>query len=313
VSRYTARLLIDQLRTEDIPALLEYRNDPEVAAEQGWDLPYGAGSAERLVADSVAQPIEDGQLAIRLPDGRLIGDLMASASVESSHQFELGISLRREHWGKGFATEALTAVIDDLFASDRVHRVVAYVSVANARSRRLFTGLGFRAEGHLSESYRRGDGTFVDEVLFGYTRALWRRSGTVVEHEPHPADVARLAELVHEFNADATGRWDGRELAVFRRDERGRIEAGLSGWTWAGTGHIDLLWARDDLRGKGIGRQLVAEAEAEMARRGCSAVHVESYTFQAPGFYERLGYEAVFTNPDTPPGHADVILRKRLT
>ena len=51
---------------------------------------------------------------------------------------------------------------------------------------------------------------------------------------------------------------------------------------------------------------------AEMVRRGCTVAHVESYTFQAPGFYEQLGYEQVFANLDTPPGHADVLLRKRL-
>jgi ribosomal protein S18 acetylase RimI-like enzyme len=121
-----------------------------------------------------------------------------------------------------------------------------------------------------------------------------------------------LADRVHAFNEDATGCRDGLDFAVFRRDERGRIEAGISGYTWAGVGHIDLLWARADLRGRGVGRQLMAEAEAEMVRRGCTIAHVESYTFQAPGFYERLGYEPVFTNEDVPPGHGDVLLRKRL-
>jgi RimJ/RimL family protein N-acetyltransferase/N-acetylglutamate synthase-like GNAT family acetyltransferase len=312
VSRRTARLVIDRLLTDDIPALLEYRNDPEVAEDQGWDLPYRTGAAERLVEDSVSEPIDDGQLAIRLHDGRLIGDLMATASIESGHQFELGISLRRECWGQGYGTEAVTAVVDALFESDRVHRVVAYVATANERSRRLFSGLGFRAEGHLSSSYRRGDGRFVDEVLYGYTRALWRRAGTAAEADPHPADVARLAELVHAYNEEATGCRDGLDFAVFRRDERGRLEAGISGYTWAGIGHIDLLWAREDLRGKGVGRELMAEAEAEMVRRGCKAVHVESHTFQAPGFYERLGYERVFSRVDVPPGHAEVLLRKAL-
>jgi ribosomal protein S18 acetylase RimI-like enzyme len=99
---------------------------------------------------------------------------------------------------------------------------------------------------------------------------------------------------------------------VFVR-ENGRILAGLYGatyWDWL---HIKLLWVDKSLRGQGIGQRLMQMAEAEAVQRGCHAALVDTHSFQAEGFYARLGYEVFGRLEDFPLGHQRIYLQKRLT
>jgi predicted N-acetyltransferase YhbS len=52
---------------------------------------------------------------------------------------------------------------------------------------------------------------------------------------------------------------------------------------------VDLLSVPESMRGVGIGRKLMMLAEAEAVQRGCRAVALDTFSFQARGFYERLG------------------------
>lgn len=133
-----------------------------------------------------------------------------------------------------------------------------------------------------------------------------------VEDEPRREDVRFLDERLHEFNAAASGADDGRWLAVFVRDARGAIVAGMHGWTWGGTGFVQTLWVREDLRRRGLGARVLATAEAEALRRGCRQMHLDSHSYQAPGFYRRLGYEVIGELPGWPGADTRVFLRKRL-
>lgn len=74
----------------------------------------------------------------------------------------------------------------------------------------------------------------------------------------------------------------------------------------------DRLALHDDHRHDGLGTRLVEAAENEAARRGCVVVRVNSHTFQAPGFYAALGYSQIGLAHDTPVGHGEVFLEKRL-
>jgi GNAT superfamily N-acetyltransferase len=122
----------------------------------------------------------------------------------------------------------------------------------------------------------------------------------------------RLDEEISAFNAAATGHRDGRMLSVAVRGDGGELRAGLYGWTWGGCGYIDLLWVRDDERGHGLGATLLAAAEAEIRRRGCERVALSTHSFQAPGFYARLGYTECGRTPGYPHGHDDIHLLKQL-
>jgi GNAT superfamily N-acetyltransferase len=131
--------------------------------------------------------------------------------------------------------------------------------------------------------------------------------------QPARADVDFIEERINEYNIAQTGRDDGQELALFIRDESGEIVGGLYGWTWAGWFEVRYLWLREDLRGQRHGTQLLQAAEEEAARRGCTRVYLDSYSFQAPGFYKKLGYQEFGVLPGFPDTHTRHFLWKTLT
>jgi GNAT superfamily N-acetyltransferase len=113
---------------------------------------------------------------------------------------------------------------------------------------------------------------------------------------------AELETRIIEFNCDATGYRDGRKLSFEVRDDAGALVAGLDGFTWGGYARVEWLWVQDTRRECGLGAALIAAAQAEARARGCETIILETHEFQAPGFYERLGFERVGTTQATPRG-----------
>ncbi|WP_330475172.1 GNAT family N-acetyltransferase [Terrabacter sp. C0L_2] len=131
------------------------------------------------------------------------------------------------------------------------------------------------------------------------------------------ADAAldqRLSDELDAVNATATvGTPAARELTVRVVDEADELAAGVSGWTWGVAAGIGMTWVREDARGSGLGERLLADFETEARARGCTHVFVTSFTFQAPGFYEKQGYREIFRWQGVPTADADdVHLRKEL-
>ncbi len=126
-----------------------------------------------------------------------------------------------------------------------------------------------------------------------------------------PTFDGRLAERLNEFNYAAVGKRDGADLD-FIVEADGEMTGGLSGYTWAGIAEVKLLWVREDLRGSGVGRELMAAAIAEAKARGCGLMFLSTHSFQSQGFYEKLGFETIATIPDKPLGHAEHWLRLSL-
>ena len=124
----------------------------------------------------------------------------------------------------------------------------------------------------------------------------------------------RLSDELDAVNAAATaGTPAARELTVRVVDASGELAAGVSGWTWGVAAGIGMTWVREDARGTGLGERLLTDFEAEARSRGCTHVFVTSFTFQAPGFYEKQGYREIFRWQGVPtPDAADVHLRKEL-
>jgi GNAT superfamily N-acetyltransferase len=131
------------------------------------------------------------------------------------------------------------------------------------------------------------------------------------------ADAAldeRLSRELDVVNAAATPGIDAaQELTVRVIEGDGALAAGISGWTWGVAAGIGMTWVRADARAARLGSRLLTDFEAEALRRGCTHVFVTSFTFQAPGFYERHGYVEFARWQDVPRvGEADVHLRKDL-
>ena len=123
---------------------------------------------------------------------------------------------------------------------------------------------------------------------------------------------AFLADRIYEFNAKATGYFDGRLLAGCVRSDAGEVIAGFSGHTWGGCCELANVWVHEEHRGRGLGALLLRSAEAEAVARGCVRVILATHSFQAPGFYERMGYERKYVIEGRPKDHADIIYVKVL-
>lgn len=131
--------------------------------------------------------------------------------------------------------------------------------------------------------------------------------------EADPDLDARLSAELDVFNASAVPGPSAVELTVRSLDADGTLRAGVSGWTWQQAAGIAMTWVRPVDRGTGLGTLAIEAFEAEARARGARRVFVTSFTFQAPGFYERLGYQEIFRWDGVPvDGQADVHLRKPL-
>jgi GNAT superfamily N-acetyltransferase len=137
-------------------------------------------------------------------------------------------------------------------------------------------------------------------------------SELLVETHPGQEQVQYLEDRLYEFNSGVTGIADGEWLAIFVRDDTGRITAGISGNTWGGCCEIRQFWVEESRRGRGWGTRLLAAAEQEARRRSCSQILLMTFSFQAPEFYARHGFTTLATVDGYSQGHQNLLMRKHL-
>ena len=121
-----------------------------------------------------------------------------------------------------------------------------------------------------------------------------------------------LVERIYEFNAEVTGYFDGKLLAGAIRNDGGEVIAGFNGHTWGACCELAHVWVHRTYRGLGFGEALLACAESEARARGCVQIVLATHSFQAPGFYERMGYERKYALEGRPHGHSQLIYSKPL-
>jgi aminoglycoside 6'-N-acetyltransferase len=163
----TERLTLRRFTTADAEAFAAYRSDPDIARYQSWDAPLPLSEAVQKVEEfAQGDPAAPGwfQYAVDL-DGVLIGDLGLNLD-ENLMQAELGFTLASAYQGRGYATEAVRGLLDDVFIERKLHRVSAECDARNTASARLLERVGFKQEGlRLSNSWFKGEWT--DDLLFG--------------------------------------------------------------------------------------------------------------------------------------------------
>ena len=109
-----------------------------------------------------------------------------------------------------------------------------------------------------------------------------------------------IGGLVRSYNRSKREAAESEPLNIYVEDDSGELMAGLVGETFGNWLEIEYLFVKEDIRGQGIGSQLLQQAESEAKKRNCRFAFVNTYQFQAPAFYQKYGYKEVFTLKDYP-------------
>jgi GNAT superfamily N-acetyltransferase len=135
----------------------------------------------------------------------------------------------------------------------------------------------------------------------------------VSQQDPDPAEREAILQELKQYNESKAGPSGVMPLAVLLRDPKdGRTVGGLWGRTAYGWLYVELLFVPESLRKHRLGTKLLREAEAIALARGCHGAWLDTYGFQAKGFYEKQGYEPFGVLSDYPRGTDRLFMRKRL-
>lgn len=176
----TPRLILRRLEMRDAPDLFDYSRDPQVAKHVLWDAQTSVSEARAYVrymlrryraGEPASWGIEEKET------GRVVGTIGYMWYQRDNNACEVGYSLARRRWNRGYMTEALAEVLRFSFEELGVHRVEAQHEVENAASGAVMRKCGMRKEGTLrGRLYNKG--RYVDVDLYAMLRedyARWKR------------------------------------------------------------------------------------------------------------------------------------------
>jgi ribosomal-protein-alanine N-acetyltransferase len=160
----TRRLLLRPVGETDVPAVLAIGSDEEVTRWVFWPPHHTLEDSRRYIQFLEHRDIAGTGIVLPARD-QLIGTLLFHGYVASHDRIEVAVNVAREHWGQGYATEALVAVTDHVLAHWPIHRVEATCMTGNTASARMLEKAGFQLEGVMRQSRCRR-GVFHDMMLF---------------------------------------------------------------------------------------------------------------------------------------------------
>ena len=134
-----------------------------------------------------------------------------------------------------------------------------------------------------------------------------------IEDHPNSEDVTILSQGLSAHSLPHTPAQGFQSIASFIHDEDGKLVGGVWGyinWNWL---QVGLVWLSEDLRGGGYGKQLLLALEDIARERGCEFAHLDTFSYQARPFYEKLGYEVFATLENYPPGQQRFFMKKALS
>ena len=134
----------------------------------------------------------------------------------------------------------------------------------------------------------------------------------VLTDTAEPEELAVISDGLRAYNTAKAGYNDYKRLAIFVKEE-GRIVGGIYGGSYLGQLSIERVYLPETLRRDRLGSRLIAMAEAEARRRGCSRITLNTLEIQAQGFYLKLGFETAASLTCDPPGLNRYVMTKKLT
>lgn len=260
---------------------------------------------------------EDVRAAIEAPGRGFVVEVggvvegFAIASGETGQVWALFVRPRSQ--GRGFGDRLHAAMLDWL-ATRPVERLWLTTG-AETRARGFYERRGWRLAGPAPGGevrLERPNGVGVpaggrdarqaaDEAIAAPPAAGLRLT---LDEPADEADLAVVDAGLEADNAAAAPLHEVRTIACLLRDGAGRVVGGAVGRRWGPAAELLQLWVEPALRGRGLGARLLAAFEAEAGRHGCVECRLDTFSFQAPGFYERLGWRAEHVRRGYPHGIA---------
>jgi GNAT superfamily N-acetyltransferase len=133
-----------------------------------------------------------------------------------------------------------------------------------------------------------------------------------VEHKADRRTIEALRGQLAAYNVAQACIDEGLDLGVFVHDAQDQLVGGIAGWVWGRVLEINYLWLHPDLRGLGYGKRLIETLEEAARAQGCRTAVLDTFSFQAPEFYQGLGYQAFGSVDGYPDGHRKLFFRKDL-
>jgi GNAT superfamily N-acetyltransferase len=131
---------------------------------------------------------------------------------------------------------------------------------------------------------------------------------------PNDDECAAITDGLRAYNDAQAGYSDSRELAILVSDpETKKVVGGLLGRTSLGLLRVERFFLPAGLRRDRLGSRILAMAEEEGRRRGCTRAVLSTVHFQAPGFYSKQGWEVAARIDCEPPGHTRFYMTKKLS
>jgi GNAT superfamily N-acetyltransferase len=130
---------------------------------------------------------------------------------------------------------------------------------------------------------------------------------------PSADEVWQLRSRLIEYNRSHEPAVNYLPFLLSLNDDAGEMVAGLYAQMYYSWMFVELLWVAEHSRGHGLGSKLLAQAEEQAREHGCHSVWLDTFSFQARGFYERCGYTLFGDLPDYPEPHRRYFFSKRLS
>jgi RimJ/RimL family protein N-acetyltransferase len=166
----TKRLRLRPLREKDALAFFDMWSDPETVRYFSFPPMKGVEQAQMRIADKL-QSSSNGKSVIFVIESKDSGEVLGDCGMHNGEsrcqRAEIGYCLARQHWGRGYMTEAVDALIEYGFNKVGLRRIEAGIDPRNVPSIHLAERLGFRREGYLREHWVTGEGEVADTVLYG--------------------------------------------------------------------------------------------------------------------------------------------------
>lgn len=308
---HTTRLVLRQFSPDDLEAFQAYRSDPTLAPYQGWE-PTSNEQARAFLAVQAKQSLgaegEWLQVAVTRSDtGEVIGDLGLCVIDASRGTITLGFTLARSAQGRGYATEAVTGVLDALLVEGRARSVVAVTDVRNTASVSLLRRVGLRHESTADALFR---GEPCHEHTFVLTNEQWVRQqagGCSCRHFEQ-GDEAALWQVffsaIHEtasadYSPEQINAWAPedvdlagwanrmRSILPFVAERKGKIVGYADVQS---NGYIDHFFVSPAVTRQGVGSSLMRKIHDSAISRGTESLFADVSVTARP-FFEKWGFE----------------------